>query len=257
MGAKNLTCVLLCVSIPQAFCLAEKRGSAGLPSLVSLSSSTRDLEAKERLLSAITTKFPDSGPALLQLAETTSDADTRWMAIRGVGMLKSRRATPFLVRSLLSEHHYVRANAARALGEIRAATAGRALIDLLMREQDGGVIEQASLALSMIGAREAVPVLKSKATHPSVQTRTWIFQAIGKLGSKDDVPFLAVHLYNENSSASMAAAKAMERMVGIDFGFPKREGPSSPEESLRNARLWWEAHKATWGKTPERESPER
>ena len=79
MGAKRLTCILLCVSVPLAFCLVEKPGSADLPSLVSQFSSTRDLEAQERLLNAITTKFPDSGPALLQLAETASDTDRRWM----------------------------------------------------------------------------------------------------------------------------------------------------------------------------------
>lgn len=240
---------LISLCAAQPFLLAQKPGSAGLPSLISQFTSTRDLQAKERFLIEITTSFPDSGSALLQLAETTTDTDTRWMAIRGIGTLKYKRATPFLVKSLRSEHHYVRANSARALGNMKAYSAGQALITLLRGEQDGGVIEQASLALRMLGAREAVPVLKSKVSHPSVQTRIWIFQAIGYLGSKDDVPFLGEHLYNEHPAASRIAAKAIERIMGIDFGFPKQQGPSGlgEDEGLKNARVWWEAHKSSWG----------
>jgi hypothetical protein len=99
----------------------------------------------------------------------------------------------------------------------------------------------------MMGAKEAVPVLKSKASHPSSQTRMWIFQAIGVLGSKDDVPFLAEHLHGENSIVSMSAAQAIETIMGVDFGFPKRDGPFSPEDGVKNARLWWASHKSSWG----------
>jgi hypothetical protein len=245
-------------SAAQPFLFAQKVGSESLPLLISQFSSTRDLEAKERLLNAITTSFPGSGSALLQLAETTTEVDTKWMAIRGIGTLKYRRAAPFLVRSLLSEYPYVRANSARALGDMKAYSAERPLVTLLRGEQDGGVIERTSLALRMIGAREAVPVLKSKASHPSIQTRMWIFQAIGCLGSKDDVPFLAGHLYRENPFVSMSAAQAIERIMGIDFGFPKRQGPSGiGQEGVKNARVWWEAHKASWGPASERETPKR
>jgi HEAT repeat protein len=246
---------LVILSAAQAFLFAQKAGSSDLPLLISKFSSTQDIEAKDRLLNAITTSFPDSGPALLQLAETTADVDTMWMAIRGIGTLKYKKAAPFLVKSLLSEHPNVRANCARALGDMKAYSAEQALITLLKGEQDAGVIEQSSLALRMIGAREAVPVLKSKASHPSVQTRGWVFQAIGDLGSKADVPFLGDHLYNENLLVSMSAAQAIERIMGLDFGFPKRSGPFSPEEGVKNARVWWEAHKSNWGSTPERETP--
>jgi HEAT repeat protein len=255
---RYVLCLLVSFSATQAFLLPQKAGSADLPSLISQFSSTRDLEAKERILNEITTSFPDSGPALLQLAETTTDADTKWMAIRGIGTLKYKEAAPFLVKSLLSEYPYVRANSARALGDMKEYSAGQALITLLRGEQDGGVIEQTSLALRMIGAKEAVPVLKSKASHPSIQTRVWIFQAIGDLGSKDDVSFLAGHLYNENLAASMSAAQAIERITGIDFGFPKQQGPSGiGEEGVKNARLWWEARKSSWGPASERETPKR
>jgi HEAT repeat protein len=60
-------------------------------------------------------------------------------------MLKFRQAAPFLTKSLQSDE-YVRANAARALAELRYSAAAPPLIHLLEVEQDAGVIEQTSLA---------------------------------------------------------------------------------------------------------------
>jgi hypothetical protein len=59
----------------------------------------------------------------------------------------------------------VRSNSARALGDMKAHAAELALVALLRGEQDGGVIEQASLALRVLAARDAVPVFRSKASH--------------------------------------------------------------------------------------------
>jgi len=252
--AKNLMLLLAVVAAAHASLFAQKGREEALPSLTSRFQATRDLEAKERFLNEITTGFPDAGPALLELAETTADVDSKWMAIRGIGTLKYEKAVPFLVESLRSEHHYVRANSARALGDMRVRSAGPALISLLRGEQDGGVIEQASLALWMIGARAAVPVLKAKASHPSIQTRMWVLQAIGYLGSRADVPFLAGYLYGEPGPVSMASAKAIEVIVGVDFGFPK-QGVGSPDEGVQKARIWWEAHKSCWAPTSTREAP--
>ena len=55
---------------------------------------------------------------------------------------------------LRSEHHYARSNATRALGDMKAHSAEKALVALLRGEQDVGVIEQTSLALWMLGARK-------------------------------------------------------------------------------------------------------
>jgi HEAT repeat protein len=246
--------LLISMSATSAFLFSQGQERASLARLISQFRSARGLAPKERLLNEITTNFPNAGPPLLELAETTTDVDTKWMAVRGIGSLKYEKATPFLVKSLRSDSPYVRANSARALGDIKAYSAKRALITLLSSEQDGGVIEQTSLALQMMRASEAVPVLKSKASYPSIQTRMWIFQAIGYLGSKDDVPFLAGHLY-EKDLASMSAAQAIERIMELDFGFPKREGPGSPAEGLKNARLWWATHRSNWGSTSEGRSP--
>jgi HEAT repeats len=203
----------------------------------------KDRVEQERLLYEIL-KYPDAGAQLLLVARSKSDPNTKWMAIRGTGFAKYQPATPFLIE-WLSHHHYgVRANAARALGEIRAKLAIPALVRLLRREKNGGVIEQTSLALQWLEAREAVPTLKRAASHPSTQTRCWVLQAVGKLGSRSDLPFLAKYLYDPSIGVCMCAAQAIEVITGEDFGFPKREGPMNPYPPVETARRWWEKNKA-------------
>jgi len=73
--------------------------------------------------------------------------------------------------------------------------------------------DQTTLALRMLGAKEAVPTLKSLTPHPSSQTRCWVLQAIGTLGTKEDVPFLAKYLYDANDFVDMCAAQAVEEIA--------------------------------------------
>jgi HEAT repeats len=200
---------------------------------------------KEQLLNELV-RQPDAGPTLLHVAMRANDVLTRWMSIRGIGIVKYRKAVTFLIDSLTYQHPYVRANAARALGEIKDRSASRSLIRLLGHEKDGGVIEQTTLALRMLGAKEAVPSLKKVAPHPSTQTRCWVLQAIGTLGGKKDVPFLAKYLYDANETVDMCAAQAVEEITGQDFGFPKQSGPMSPQQGIERARRWWEISKPSF-----------
>lgn len=204
----------------------------------------RDLVKKEYLLNEIMRR-PGGGYELLRIAANTTDVVTKWMSMRGMGFMKYKMAVPFLIESLGHKHPHVRGNAARALGEIGARAAASKLIELLNRENDGGVIEQTSLALRMIGAKKAVPSLKRVVAHPSSQTRCWVLQAIGHLGTEKDVPFIAKYLYDTNDSyeiVDMCAAQAIEEITSEDFGLPE-QGPASLQQGLDNARQWWEANK--------------
>lgn len=120
------------------------------------------------------------------------------------------------------------------------------LLELIKTETHGGVIEQTSLALRYLDAREAVPLLKRVADHNSVQTRIWVLDAIGELGDRTDVPFLAERLGAALPSDREAAARAIENLADVDFGFPQRQGPSNPEPAIRRARAWWEKNKTTF-----------
>ena len=204
-----------------------------------------DQVRKEQLLNEIVRR-PDAGPTLLRVAMNPNNILTKWMSIRGIGMVKYGKAVPFLIHSLADQDPYVRANAARALGEIKDTSASLDLIRLLGHEKDGGVIEQTSLALRMLGAKAAVPGLKKVAPHPSSQTRCWVLQAIGTLGSKQDVPFLAKYLYDASDFVDRCAAQAVEEITGQDFGLPRQSGLTDPRQGIDRARRWWETSKASF-----------
>lgn len=198
---------------------------------------------KEQLLNEIVSQ-PNAGPRLLGIASRTDNMVTKWMCIRGLGQLKYQDAAPFLIKNLDHPHAYVRANAARALGEMRASSATSDLIRLLSREKHGGVIEQTVLALQWLDARDAVPAMKGVALHTSSQTCCWVLQAIGVLGARQDTPFIAQYLYSRDLSAGMCAARAIEVIAGVDFGFPPRHGPMSPHQPVERARQWWGINRA-------------
>ena len=207
--------------------------------------STSAVAAKEALLYRITRQGGEAGKGLLKMAKTTSDVNTRWLAIRGLGMLKFREAASFLIDSLRSPEHYVRANAARALGEITYKPAAAPLIDLLRTEQDAGVTEQTALALRMIHAREAIPVLKSRMASSSAQTQCWLLDSIGALGADAEVPYVAQYLYaDENQRARMAvadcAARTLDSITKGEIGLPPPGGIYDPSSGIRKARAWWE-----------------
>jgi hypothetical protein len=188
-----------------------------------------------------------AGETAMELVKTTKDPDAKWMAIRILGNLRYERAIPLLLGSLSDPHHYVRANAARALGDMKVAAAAKPLTELLRKEKDGGVIQQTSLALANLGCADALPALKGAAKHEDEQTRMWVLQALGRLGSKRDVPFLAGYLEDPSQAVQAVAAQAMEQITGADFRFPKRSGPSSADEGLRRAKAWWAEHKGEYG----------
>jgi HEAT repeat protein len=203
----------------------------------------RNLPEKEALLNRIAQRGQEAGYLLLQLAKSTADNDTRWLAIRGLGRIRFVEAAPFLVASLQSKEHYVRANAARALGELQYSGAVPALIHQLEVEGDSGVIEQTSLALGMMKAADAIPVLKSRMSFNSVQTRCWLLQAIASVGSNNDVPFIAEYLYGADGALGglpFCAARALATLTGEDFGLPRQGGLFNPEAPVLKARKWWE-----------------
>ncbi|HEY6346359.1 MAG TPA: HEAT repeat domain-containing protein [Bryobacteraceae bacterium] len=235
--------LLLYVSLSASNRFACAQDQQQIASLVLRFQQTHGLADKERILNLIIQEGYAAGPPLLRLAKATNDNDTRWLAIRGLGMLKFEDASPFLIESLKSDEHYVRANAARALGELRYSPAGPALIHLLADEQDAGVIEQASLALRMIKAQNAIPTIESRMSFNSAQTRCWLLDAIAGLGSKSDVPFIAKYLYISDTASEgvpLCASRALATLTGEDFGLPKTGGLFDPQAPVSKARKWWE-----------------
>lgn len=209
----------------------------------------RDRPVKEALLTRITSEHRDAGPSLLQVAQETTDDDTKWLAIRGIGYLKFNGAETFLKNCLSSNSSYVRANSARALGELGDASVGEDLARALSSEHDNGVIEQTALALQMLRATKATPALESKANSESPQTRLWVLGALEDLGSQREVPFIAGFLSDPNTLVAAFAASSLERLTNQDFDLPKC-GPGicagDFAASIQKAQKWWSSHKNEW-----------
>jgi HEAT repeat protein len=135
------------------------------------------------------------------------------------------------------------------LGELGDASAGEDLARALSSEHDNGVIEQAALALQMLRAKQAIPVLESKANNESPQTRIWILGALEALGAQREVPFIAGFLSDPNTFVAAFATASLERLTKQDFDLPKC-GPGlcagDFTASVQKAQKWWSSHKNEW-----------
>ena len=190
------------------------------------------------------TSIPDpnvvaAGEALMELVRTTEDVDAEILAIRALGHLRYKRAEPLLIQSLGDEDPNVKAIAAYALGNMQAISASGPLIELLKTESNGRVIGWTASALGNIGAVEAIPALMDAANHDTDQVQIYVLYAIGKLGSKRQVSVLAEYLDDSSTGVQVAAAMAIENIVGVDFRFPTQQGLTSYKPALDRARAWW------------------
>jgi HEAT repeat protein len=226
--------------LPLAFLLWLSPTSAqDLTTLLSNFVASGDRAERELILLKISEQHPEAGAALLKIAAQTTDTETKWLAIRGIGSLRYKQAGPFLKEWLHSNSAYVRANSARALGDIRDGSAVRDLISLLSLETDDGVLQQTSVALEMLDAKEAIPALMAKSGVPSADTRLWMMGAVEALGSKD-VSFFASFLCDQSWFVASYAAHAIARITKQDFGFPHcGPGVCSDGDGVENVRRWW------------------
>jgi hypothetical protein len=205
-----------------------------------------DRTKKEYLLRQITNNSLNAGPTLLDLAEQTHNLDTRWMAMQGLATLHYQASDRFLEESLTSPDAVVRANAARALADLDVTAAGPQVQAMFAIEKNPGAIEQASLALRLLHVRAAVPDIRSKIPDYTWQTRAWLLQALGGLGSSTDVPLIAGYLDSADMASAISAAHALEELTGVNFG-PAPNGPAGyPPPDLQAARKWWNSHEPEW-----------
>jgi HEAT repeat protein len=167
------------------------------------------------------------------------------MAMRGMATLHCAGAAPFLVESLKDSDVSIRANAAQALADLEIRSAADALLTMFAAETQSTAIEQASLALRLLNIKAAAPYIRHKIPIRTGQTRDWLIQALGTLGSAaDDVPLIAGYL--DDMFSGMAASEAIQELTGVNFG-PRTLGLSPwPTREMLAAQAWWKAHKNEW-----------
>jgi HEAT repeat protein len=195
-----------------------------LPDALKVFNQEHDLTKKEHELLNITLQHPESGPAMLALAEKTQFSDTRWMAMRGMRDVQFRGCESFLKQELKNPDALVRANAARVIGDLGFGSADDDLLAMFVAEHDPGAVEQASLSLRVLNVRASAPLIRQKIPLFTGQTRAWLLQALGTLGDKSDIPFVASFLDSPDWASSMMAGDVLEQLAGLNFG-PPQFGP--------------------------------
>ena len=175
------------------------------------------------------------------------DDESRWRAIRILGALKATDAISDLETCLSHKDPNMRANAARALGDIGATASNDALLRVLRDDPDFGVIQQTSLALLLLKNKKSIGILKKRLGDVSDDpTRVWLLQAVAEIGGKSEMEYLARYLDDPFVTVRSTAAESMGYLAHVDFGFPKEGGPFSPDRSIERAREWWNTHKSEW-----------
>jgi hypothetical protein len=111
-------------------------------------------------------------------------------------------------------------------------------------EKEPPAVQQASLALRRLNIKAAAPYIREKIPAFTGQTRAWLIQALGTLGSVADVPLIAGYLDEMMSDA--AATEAIQQLAGVSFG-PRTLGLSGyPTPETVAARAWWKSRKNEW-----------
>jgi hypothetical protein len=212
--------------------------------LLSRLDSEHDYINKDKLLRQVTEQYPDAGAALLRLAQSSASADTRWMAMRGMATLHYMAGALFMEASLKDPDALVRANAARALSDLRIESAAPQILAMFIAEADPSALQQGSRALHILDVKAAVPFLREKIPMYTGQTRGWLLQALGALGTRDDVPFVGGYLDADFDAGP--ATDALQQLTGVNFGYPRSGLNSFPTHEALAARTWWHAHKDAW-----------
>lgn len=132
----------------------------------------------------------------------SDDLTLRLAGIRGLGRIRSLRATPGLVALLQDKVLGVRREAARALGNIGSASAG-------------------------------APLMKAAQAEDDPETRAIMIQAVARTGDKKQIKPLQAFLTHDSESARFASAQALCVLgdaKGLDYA---KKLLASPEASVR------------------------
>ncbi len=207
---------------PQQHPFAEKvqSGSASIPELLAIAENTAAEVAKRCLaldaLGSLCARFgiDDSTAARLGALGTRTDQHPSIRAEAGRALARSGHE-PFLrafLGRLAADNAELVSAAAHAMGVARYRPAVPALIELFAKNDSPEVCERAAWALGEIGDTSAVDILEAafkaeKAIAPAVQ-------ALGKLGSQEQLPLLTVGLRDSSAEVRAACAEAMAAIIG-------------------------------------------
>ena len=197
------------------------RGMAGLL--------PRRRELRDSLQVVFTRLGPDAAEALIDLL-TSSDSLTDRRAYLAV-LAKMRDAVPTLIHLLGDNRWYVVRNAVDLLGEMRAAEAENALLDVVTHREER-VRRSAATALARLGTLRSIQAVEKMATDPVPEVRVHAIQGLGSVKSPRAVSVLARALDHETDQEVQAVVLAALGRQATDEAVARLTKMAEPDGRL-------------------------
>ena len=197
------------------------RGMAGLL--------PRRRELRDSLQVVFTRLGSDAAEALIDLL-TSSDSLTDRRAYLAV-LAKIRDAVPTLIHLLGDNRWYVVRNAIDLLGEMRAAEAENALLDVVTHREER-VRRSAATALARLGTLRSIQAIEKMATDPVPEVRVHAMQGLGTVKSPRAVSVLARALDHEPDQEVQAVILAALGRQATDEAVARLTKAAEPDGRL-------------------------
>jgi len=197
------------------------RGMAGLL--------PRRRELRDSLQVVFTRLGSDAAEALIDLL-TSSDSLTDRRAYLAV-LAKIRDAVPTLIHLLGDNRWYVVRNAIDLLGEMRAAEAENALLDVVTHREER-VRRSAATALARLGTLRSIQAVEKMATDPVPEVRVHAMQGLGTVKSPRAVSVLARALDHEPDQEVQAVILAALGRQATDEAVARLTKAAEPDGRL-------------------------
>ncbi len=142
--------------------------------------------------------------------------DVRAAAARALGSLKAKDQVPQLATALEDpqnrEHRIVRVAIVKTLGSLRDPAAGPAL-ERTLRDSDKLVVEEAVLAVGLVGQNSARPALEEMfRTDSNRMIKGRALEALALLRDKDSIPLFESLLNDKNDYYRELSAEGLARL---------------------------------------------
>jgi len=172
---------------------------------------------------------PDGAEALIDLL-TASDSLTDRRAYLAV-LAKIRDAVPTLIHLLGDNRWYVVRNAIDLLGEMRAAEAENALLDVVTHREER-VRRSAATTLARLGTARSLQAIEKMATDPVPEVRSHAVQGLGSVKSPRAVSVLARALDRETDPEVQAVILAALGRQATDEAIARLTKAAEPDGRL-------------------------
>jgi len=189
----------------------------------------RRRELRDALHVVLTRLGPDAAEALIDLL-TSSDSLTDRRAYLAV-LAKIRDAVPTLIHLLGDTRWYVVRNAIDLLGEMRAAEAENALLEVVTHPEER-VRRSAATALARLGTARSIQAVEKMATDTVSEVRVHAVQGLGTVKSPRAVSALARALDRETDPEVQTVILAALGRQATDEAIARLTKAAEPEGRL-------------------------